>query len=117
MNEQTAQLLEKLALRFGTTTEHLWSVLVKQAPITATINLLLMGGLAITVLIVFSRLKRKHEEKNLDFDNFGDAAITFGCFLMLFCLVVWICCDLPTIISGLVNPEYWALQHILSAVD
>lgn len=40
MNEQTAKLLEQLASKLGTTSEYLWNILLKQAPIDATVTLL-----------------------------------------------------------------------------
>ena len=39
MNDQTALLLKQLADKLGTTTEYLWAVLLKQAPITCTVQL------------------------------------------------------------------------------
>ena len=38
MNEATAKLIEELAAKLGTTAEHLWGVLVRQAPISATVS-------------------------------------------------------------------------------
>ena len=40
MNENTSKLIEQLAQQLGTTSKYLWSVLLKQAPISATVNLI-----------------------------------------------------------------------------
>lgn len=40
MNEQTVKLVEQLAQKLGTTTEYLWNVLIKQAPISAAIDMI-----------------------------------------------------------------------------
>ena len=52
MNDQTAKLIEQLAQKLGTTTEYLWSVLIKQAPIDALSRLAffivsIIGGIII----------------------------------------------------------------------
>lgn len=39
MEEKTIKLIEQLAQKLGTTTEYLWAVLLKQAPIDATVVL------------------------------------------------------------------------------
>ena len=41
MNEQTTILLQKLSESLGTTSEYLWAVLIKQAPISATISMVI----------------------------------------------------------------------------
>ena len=45
MNENTARLLDNLATKLGTTSEYLWSVLLKQAPIS--------GWIAVVEIVIF----------------------------------------------------------------
>jgi hypothetical protein len=49
MNESTEQLIRELAIQFGTTTEHLWSVLIRQAFISSVID-----SISIITLVVIS---------------------------------------------------------------
>ena len=67
MNEQTTKLIEQLAQKLGTTTEYLWSVLLKQAPIDATVTLfqtlcVMLFGLALWK-IHKHLLKKESEDK------------------------------------------------------
>lgn len=40
MNEKVLEALQALAIKLGTTADHLWGVLIKQAPIDGTIDLI-----------------------------------------------------------------------------
>jgi tellurite resistance protein TehA-like permease len=116
MNEQTAKLIEELANKLGTTAEHLWGVLIRQAPITATTDLLLLVAACIGLIIiarVLPKVVRKFEEGD---EGIGDlfiiiASIIFG----ILCLIILVLslCELGTTLSGFFNPEYWALKQIL----
>lgn len=53
MNEQVLALLTQLAEKLGTTVEHLWSVLVKQAFISTTVNLLIYSLLLILGFVLY----------------------------------------------------------------
>ncbi len=65
MENQTAQLLEKLANKLGTTSEYLFSVMVKQAPIEATILLFQYIAIIIFGIILF-RLRNKFSKQYKD---------------------------------------------------
>lgn len=41
MNEQTLKILSDLSNKMGTTTEYLWTILLKQGPISGIIDLFL----------------------------------------------------------------------------
>jgi len=65
MDEKTAQMLEKLAQKLGTTSEYLWGVLLKQAPIAAIIELI--GILLCVIFGVFIwRVHKKLMKKESD---------------------------------------------------
>ena len=53
MNDQTVQLLRELAEKFGTTTEHLWGVLIKQAYISGVGDLITSIAFALAAIYVF----------------------------------------------------------------
>lgn len=117
MNEQTAKLIADLASKLGTTAEHLWSVLARQAPISCGIVLVSLAA-EITFLIWFTRwLWRNPVVKSEDEDRhvFSVAARVFVWIgvAILWCVASCAVEDSGTYISGFTNPEYWALKQII----
>ena len=116
MNEQTSKLVEQLAQKLGTTSEYLWGILLKQAPISATIDLIycilvfLMGVLLYRLHIHFSK-SGIYE----DSDGGIPAAMLIGSIIWSIIAIVCFFC-IGGIVTGFVNPEYWALDKILSAL-
>ena len=128
MNEQTIQLLNKLAATFGTTAEYLWNVLLKQAPIDALSSLIVVAfffGLATVSIKITQRYYKKienitdtdcHAEKIKEtIEGRADIFEIISFFLCLIAIIVCACL-IQNIIIGFFNPEYWALQKILSKV-
>lgn len=58
MNEETSKLIRELADKLGTTAEHLWSVLVKQAPISSATDCVGLIVLWIIMGLSFCKLKK-----------------------------------------------------------
>ena len=116
MNENTTQLIEQLAQKLGTTAEYLWSVLLKQAPISAITDLALFC-LSLIVGFVLYRL-HKYFTRTEEYDN-----NEFTTILMIGLFVFWgvfllICVfSFQNIITGLYNPEYWALKEVLKSIN
>ena len=109
MNDKTEQLVRELAEKLGTTVEHLWGVLVQQAPIAAATNTLLLGIAGILTALVVRTAVRLWK------DGEEEAAITatFVSGLMALASFVALCCFAPAIAAGFFNPEYWALKQII----
>jgi len=119
MNENTTKLIEQLAQKLGTTSAYLWSVLIKQAPIDATITLIQVIIIIITGSVLYKAHKRfcnddnkisyYNQEEILVFPMFV-VAIIWGVFVIasFFCI--------GDIINGYLNPEYWALHHVLDCL-
>lgn len=107
MNEQTQQLIDKLATKLGTTAEHLWGVLIKQAPISSTIDLIGIALLFAVLLYAYKLLKRA----DLDYAD-GPLAFALWWLFFLLGLIVSIIA-MPYILSGFFNPEYWALKQLI----
>lgn len=53
MNNDVGELILELAERLGTTGEHLWGVLVRQAPISGAIDLTVMAAWVLAVAWAF----------------------------------------------------------------
>jgi hypothetical protein len=124
MNEQTEKLLEQLANKLGTTSEYLWSVLLKQAPIFATVTLLQTLFLFFVGWFLWKvhkkLLSKPTGQDNADsyYEKYEIGAV----FPMMLVTVGWgimmINCFycFGSIVSGYFNPEYWALKEILNSL-
>lgn len=113
MNEQTNQLIEKMAEKLGTTAEYLWAVIIKQAPITAVTNI---AGIIIMVLVLLisATLIRKFIKDDAcdDADFYRPMAWLFWAVLTI--VFTFVTLDsISTTVTCLANPEYWALKQII----
>lgn len=124
MNEQTAKLLEQLANKLGTTSEYLWNILLKQAPIDATVTLLQTLFLIFVGWVlwkVHKKLLSKPPGQGY-YDSYYEEYDVGAVLPMILVTGVWgimmiicFCCS-GSIVSGYFNPEYWALKEILNAL-
>lgn len=118
------KLIEQLAQKLGTTTEYLWGILVQQAFINSVITLfqfLLIGlfGYAILKTHKYLLSERRHGKYiRTGYSHYGDPAeITMIIMSVLFViLAVAGFFELPDLVNGFLNPEYWALNKILNTV-
>jgi uncharacterized Tic20 family protein len=122
MNEQTAKLVEQLAQKLGTTADYLWSVLLKQAPISAITDLVFFAFTIILGVVIYKVHKHLLAEKDGNNSIYYD--LEEGAVVpMIFVLVIWAImfiaclCSIGNIINGFLNPEYWALKEILSSLN
>jgi len=117
MNEQVSELLKKLSESLGTTTEKLWGVLIKQAPIEGISDTFCSGMLFIGLFVwwkIFLRKTSRNEEGKAEWENetaFG--AIMFTVLYTLFSFILF-SGNISIILAAFFNPEYWALQKVLS---
>jgi hypothetical protein len=113
------EALEKLAIKLGVTAEHLWEVLLKQAPIEAIIcSIEIVACFLLLVLwikIVFVKTKKYPRESYLEAEWEEEAA-----FFAITSLVVWTVFtvifsiyNIKIIATCLLNPEYWALMKVI----
>lgn len=125
MSKEATQLLEELAAKLGTTIEYLWNVLVRQATIDAIIKIIFVAIITICGIILY-RYHIKFSKR----DENGHNTYNSGCYdsgedlsmTMILAAIIWgiafviACSTIPGIITGFLNPEYFALQHILSLI-
>lgn len=129
MNESQTQLLQQLADKLGTTTEYLWGVLLRQAPIDAITTLvaicILLGA---AIMVTFVTIKNSVDQRDAEGRfvksakwndkeglQFSCAAAAVSAFLWVFALVGFLA-GISDVVNGFVNPEYWALKEVLSYV-
>lgn len=120
MNDQTAQLLRELAAKLGTTSEYLWSVLVRQASVSATTTLLYLISVIILGIILYKahrRFSKKAENDRYNNTVYEDLEWPIGVMVIgglgWLVLALALFFSFPDIINGYFNPEYWALNKIL----
>lgn len=108
MNEQTLQLIEKLALKLGTTAEYLWGVLISQAYIHGIINISIVGFFGLFLSIGwYLCLTYKFKEPD-------PKTVAIGCLICMSILYIGLVLPkINDIITSFVNPEYWALKQII----
>ena len=119
--EELTPLLEKLAEKLGTTTEYLWGVLLKQAPITAATELVylvlvILGG--IVLYKVHKRLSKEVDGNNSIYYEAEELVIAPMVIAAIIWGVLFIICffSIGTMVTGFLNPEYWALDEIMSLI-
>lgn len=108
------EVIKQLADKLGVAVDVLWAALLKQAPIAATIDLMI--SVAVGVFIFFAwKLALKCEprkESYLDLCSDRTCAVVVA-FLVTFVLGGIALVSLNTVLAGFFNPEYWALKQIL----
>jgi len=115
MNPETIQLLQSLADQLGTTTDMLWQVLIRQAPISAgarlfshLLSIILPGMAALLVWRAFEDERNHGSSEGLDIVIFLGIISFAACFLLIL--------SSGQILSGFFNPEFWALNYILQSL-
>ena len=122
ISKDVSILLEKLAEKLGTTSQYLWQVLIKQAPISATINLIeiiLVGVFGVILWKLHKKFYGNMPGKEYSYYSEMEELIIVPMMVgMMIFVVVAIAgfCSIETIITGFVNPEYWALNKILDKI-
>lgn len=107
-------LLEQLATKLGTTTEYLWAAMLRQAPIEGVVWIVQIVLTVIGVFLIhkFTLFTRK-KIRDGDWDEIAMALPVAGwAFILILCVVIFF--SISEIMACFFNPEYWALDHILS---
>ena len=123
MDDKTLSTLTALAQKLGTTGEYLWGVLLKQAPITGSIDLAVMATWVVAVVCYFRFVRRMTKKPAATDANKWPGAqwsneegvwlawTTVVVAGLLTALIVGV--SLSSTVAALLNPEYWALKQIL----
>lgn len=117
MNDKTAELLQKLASKLGTTTEYLWQVLVNHAPIAAVnelISLIICIVYGIILLKIHKKLCKEDAYDTYDFPFAGAAMVVASIVFVVYAIISLL--DISDIVNGFFQPEYWALHKIFELI-
>lgn len=127
MNDKTLEMLQAMAATLGTTAQHLWAVLVRQALVDGITNLFLIAGWLITLIafcklhLYFSKIRTGDKEDRYSrdaslYETYEAAAIAPMVLVGLVLTIVSICMIfdvIPSTITDFVNPEFAALKYVL----
>lgn len=112
--EKVGDVLQQLADQLGTTVEYLWPILVRQQKIEGIFGLVIFSLLIITALIILKKTWNKKWETE------GEPTVTgfagaISCVVLVVCFLV-LAIGGTTIISHIINPEFWALKEITKMI-
>lgn len=115
MDQKTAEMLERLAAKLGTTAEQLWAVLIAQARVEVLKNSLLIVAVLVVTTLVFNGWRKCRAEPRGPFDDsmFGWTAGLITASIVAF-FVLGIAGS--NLIDAALHPEYWALSRIFGAL-
>lgn len=116
MNEATTKLVEELAAKLGTTAEHLWGVLVRQAPISGVCDALAIVAWIIGLAWALRLVRSKTTDQGNGCAEWTDEGALVAWLVWAFTasvvmLVAGAC--FAEIVASIVNPEYWALKQVM----
>ena len=122
MEDKYLKLIEALAEKLGTTAEHLWGVLVKQAPISGAVDIaqcIVIASVAVWwVRLVMNNTKCPPKtDENRYPDAKWDGEGVFFAWVSIFIVVgISLNCVIGSsqeIVAAFANPEYWALKQLV----
>jgi hypothetical protein len=125
MNDKTIALIEKLAEKLGTTSEHLWGVLLHQAPISGAVDLFTVIVMIFVAVGLVRFVKGKTTKPaRTEYDPYPHAEwrdeaaflvwLATAAYLVITSTVM--IGSAQRIVAAFFNPEYWALSYILDKV-
>ena len=113
MTNEIAKTLETLAQKLGTTSEYLWGVLIKQAPLTGIVDFV-QYIIIILACYFWARNLKTFTTKISDGDWKEEHwiwIIITSLILGIFVIAAFL--SFPNTIYAFINPEYWALDLLL----
>ena len=111
MTDQIMEILRVLAEKFGTTTEFLWSIMVKQSYVYGATFIV---GLAASGMLVAAwnyAVWKMEDRGNSDRQLALGFCKLFGVMFAAFWVIVFLS-GLLDITTSLVNPEYFAIKQV-----
>ena len=113
------QRLDALAAKLGTTVQYLWSVVLRQARVEIIQDLCLAIVFFLAIGLLSYVLKKLVKYIKDDAAGWNDEWSFIAAGLCIFGIVgsfAWLVIMLYSVITPLLNPEYWALQQVLNAL-
>ena len=116
--EKLTELLAQLAAKFGTTVEHLWSIMIRQAYISSILDIIFYILFIINIIACYKVYRYCYKTDKFDNSRYYNNEETlyipmFLWALLSVILIIVMCTSITSTITGLINPEYWTLKQIL----
>jgi hypothetical protein len=113
------EFLVTFAEKIGTTVDKLWSALLKQAPISGTIDIVIYLAMIFVSIIAFKVISKKttvqEGEKYADWEG-EKIGIAWAVYIFVVGIIsIAFLCNVGNTISAFFNPEYWALMQIVGS--
>jgi hypothetical protein len=106
--KQVSEVLDVLAQKFGSTVEHLWGILIKQAYVEGIISLVW-----VIISIIVGTISIKYIIKFFKEEDDGWEGMLFAiCFGLIALSALVFCLNINDTIRALVNPEFYAIKEI-----
>lgn len=115
MNEQTIQLISQLANRLGTTADHLWAVLAKQAIVQA-IQSSVWAVIWVIIATIGWVFLKKFWIKIWEEEEFGAILIGIGACILTAIALIQIGIAFDNVITTIFNPEYYSFKQMTELV-
>ena len=113
LTEKTLRIIETLATKLGTTAEYLWGVLTQQALVSSVTEAIMFCVYAIAIAWAYRLLaKRTEGEKGCNSERTNMLWMTWIAVTAV--LLVALTFEINGIVTGILNPEYWALKEIIN---
>ena len=119
MNTEITNLLATLADKLGTTSEYLWGILLRQAPISATVILIQIIFTVLSGIFLWKLHKYFSKETDERYSMYERSNGGLEVLLIIFSVLILIIgivsfFQIENVLNGYFNPEYWALNKILN---
>lgn len=104
-------LLEQLAQKLGTTTEYLMRVLTKQAFYSGLVDIFQYIIIIVGIVMWWKFKDKAHKSGE---DSYIATWLFGGAILAILTIVSFFCIN--TTVAAFVNPDYWALDKLMSMI-
>ena len=117
MDEKTAQLIEAIASKLGTTAEHLWGVMIRQAAIDSVVHAsvfaVAVAWFSWWVRFVLRKTTPTEDYRYGEWHGEGAVLVWTVTVVVGALLLATFFIGVAGVVAGFTNPEYWALKQIL----
>ena len=116
MYEKIREVIETMSNDLGIPEQFLWDTLVQQQKIDAITNLMLLPILIGLIIFLKGLYSKIDHEDFLDMYPFKIVLFTFTLLAAIFAFILFTS-SFNSIVTGLINPEYGAIQDILDKLS